>query len=176
MTRRSSGFALVLALLLLPGLSSCGYHLLGQGAGVIPEHVRVIVIVPFENRTQRPEIEQRVTEGLAREMSRRGRYRIVTSRSEADAMLAGAITGYRTVPVEFSDAGRATRVEAIVTIESTLRDLRDDEVLWGQAGLVFREQFEVEEGEQFFDQETLALELIARSVSSAMVTSIVEGF
>ena len=163
------------AALLLLSLAACGYGLVGKTT-VLPDHVRVVVIVPFENRTSRPEIEQRVTEELARELSRRGRYSVVTSVNEADAMLEGAITEYRTVPVQFSDAGRATRVEAIVTIQGTMRDLKDDTVLWSQGGLIFRQQFNVEEGVEFFDQETLALDLIARGAAGAVITSIVEGF
>jgi hypothetical protein len=162
------------ALLVLP-LAGCGYALVGQ-ASVLPEHVRAIVIVPFENRPGRPEIEQRVTEALSSEMSRRGRYSVVADRARADAILDGAITGYRTVPVRFSSAGLATQVEAIVTLQATLRDLADDAVLWSQAGLVFREQFEVPEGEEFVDQETLALDAIARGAAGALVASILEGF
>lgn len=173
--RRATRCAGLLALS-VPALVACGYHLIGKGSSVLPEHVRVIVIVPFANRTSRPEIEQRVTEELANEMSKRGRYSVVTDRSAADAMLDGAITAYRTVPVQFSAAGRATRVEAIVTIQATLRDLSDDAVLWSQSGLVFREQFDVSEGTQFFDQETIALDSIAQGAASALVTSILEGF
>ncbi len=153
----------------------CGYGLVGR-ASVLPEHVRVVVILPFDNRTSRPEIEQRVTEELAREMAKRGKYDVVTEQSAADAMLEGAISGYRTIPVQFSPAGLATRVEAIVTIQATLRDLKSDEVLWSQRDLVFHEQFEVEEGEEFFDQETVALDSIARGAAGALVTSILEGF
>jgi TolB-like protein len=153
----------------------CGYALIGQG-NILPEHVKVVVVVPFENQTSRPEIEQRVTEAVAREMSRRGKYDVVTDRTTADAMLEGAISAYRTVPVQFSPGGLATRVEAIVTIQATLRDLTSEEILWNQDGLIFRQQFDVDEGEEFFDQETLALEVIAQGAATALVTSILEGF
>jgi hypothetical protein len=173
MRARATALAgLALALASSPG---CGYALIGQGS-ILPEHVKVVVVVPFANQTSRPEIEQRVTEAVTREMSRRGKYDVVTDANTADAMLEGAISAYRTVPVQFSPDGLATRVEAIVTIQATLRDLTNEEILWNQDGLVFRQQFEVEEGEEFFDQETLALELIARGAASALVTSILEGF
>ena len=177
MTRRATvpaGLVFLLAAA-ATSLTGCGYALIGQGS-ILPEHVNAVVVVPFENQTSRPEIEQRVTEAVTREMSRRGKYDVVTDPSGADAMLEGAISAYRTVPVQFSPDGLATRVEAIVTIQATLRDLTNEEILWNQDGLIFRQQFEVEEGEEFFDQETLALEVIARGAATALVTSILEGF
>jgi hypothetical protein len=90
-------------------------------------------------------------------------------------MLQGVVTSYRTAPVRFSDAGLATRVEAVVTLQATLRELPNDNILWSQGDLLFREQFDVPEGGEFFDQESLALEQIARGVSGALVTSILEG-
>ena len=83
---------------------------------------------------------------------------------------------YRTTPVQFNDAGLATRVEALVTVQATLRELPSDNILWSQSGLIFREQFDVPESGEFFDQESIALEGIALGVSSALVTSILEGF
>jgi len=163
----------ILSLLAAPG---CGYALSGAGTGVIPEHVKVVVVSPFENRTNRPEIEQRVTEKVASEFSRRSRYKVATDRSSADAVLEGAVTSYRTSPVQFTSGGRATRVEAVVEIQATMRDTSTDEVLWSQGGLIFREQFDVPEAGEFFDQETLALDEIAEGVAGALVTAILEDF
>jgi TolB-like protein len=157
-------------------LLGCGYRLAGTGGNPVLENVKVLVVVPFENRTTRPEIEQRVTEQVARELSRRGRYEVVTDRSSADAMLEGAITSYRTSPVEFGAESRATRIEAVVTLQATLRELATDDVLWSQSGLIFREQFDVDETEAFFDEESIALDQIARGAAGALVTAILEGF
>ena len=168
---RRRSLAVALIALSLPG---CGYRLAGGGS--LPEHIKVLVIVPFENRTTRPEIEQRVTEELARQFSKRGRYQVVTDRTNADAMLEGAVTHYRTVPVEFGEDALATRVEAAVTLQATLRDLASDSVLWSQDGLVFREQYDVKSSEDISDREILALDEIARGAAGALVSSILEGF
>lgn len=153
---------------------SCGYAL--SGLGTLPEHIKALVILPFENRTQRPEIEQRITEEIASQFSRRGKYEIVTDRSQAQAILEGAVTIYRTTPVQFNSSGRATRIEAMIEIQATLRDLTNDAVIWSQGGLLFRDQFDVPESGEFFDQETLALDDIAAGAAGAVVTSILEGF
>ena len=164
----------VLALLLFLSGTGCGYKL--SGGGVLPEGVEDIAIVPFENRTTRPEIEQRVTEEVAREFSRRKRYNVVTDKGGADAVLEGAILSYRTAPVQFTDDGRATRVEASVSIQASLRQTADDKILWRQSGLIFKEQFDVPESGEFFDQESVALDDIARGAAGALVTAMLEGF
>ncbi len=157
-------------------LAGCGYALVGRST-YLPQHIRVIYLIPFENRTQRPEIEQRVTEAVAQEFARRARYRIVTQPEAADAILEGAITGFRTDPVQFNPEGRATRVETVVSLRATLRDRQTDQILWSQDGLLFREQWEIPETEsEFFDQETLALGRIAEGAASTLVNSILEGF
>lgn len=156
--------------------SACGYQLAGRGTGAIPEHIKVIALAPFENRTSRPEIEQRVTEQVANELVKRGRYRVVTSQDGADALLVGAVNEYRTTPVQFTAEGRATRVEAVVSMEATFRDLTTDEVLWSQSGLLFREQYDVPGSGEFTEQETVALDEIAQGAAEALVASIFEGF
>lgn len=159
----------VLGALALPG---CGYRLAG-GNTFLPERIKAILVMPFENRTNRPEIDQRVTEAVARELSKRGGYKVVADRSEADAVLGGAVTEYRLNPVQFNQEGRATRMEAVVTLQSSLRDRANDEVLWSQTGLVFREQYDVQEEAK---QEQLALDDIASGAAGALVTSMFEGF
>ncbi len=170
------------AILLALASFDCGYRLAGQNL-FLPERIRVVAILPFANRTTRPEIEQRVSEEVSREFSKRQHYRIVATRDGADAVLEGAVTGFQTNPVNFGDEGRATRVETTVTLEATLRDLSNDEILWSQSGLLFRAQYEVQDqagapGAEagFFDQETLALDDVAHGAASLLVNSILEGF
>ena len=165
------GAALVLAALALIA-SACGNKLAGRNT-FLPERVRVIMVAPFENRTTRPEIEQRVTENVANELSKRGRYKVVGARAGADALLEGAITEFRTSPVQLNAEGRATRMETVVTVQASLRDLSSEAILWSQSGLVFREQYDVQEEVL---EETLALDNIALGAAQALVTSMFEGF
>ncbi len=175
--RRQPGWAIGSLIALALVTAGCGYTLTGSGASsTIPEHVVDFAILPFENRTNRPEIEQRITEEVGSQLSRRRKYNVVSSADLADAVLSGAVTTYRTNAVQFGSTGRATRVEAVVQIQATLREVSTDEILWSQAGLVFREQFDVPDTGEFFDQETLALDDIARGAASTLVNSIFEGF
>jgi TolB-like protein len=168
------------ALLLTAAVAStavgCGYRLAGTGT-FLPENIKVIAVAPFENRTGRPEIEIRTTEAVARELSRHGGYKIVTDKSEADAYLEGAVTDFRTTPVQFNADGRASRLESAVVLRASLRDLASGEILWSQANLLFRDQYDVQQAEaDYFDLETTALDVLARGAAQTLVNSITEGF
>ena len=94
-------------------------------------------------------------------------------------VLSGAIASYETNAVQFTTAGRATRVEAVVRIQATLRDAHiEDEVLWSQSGLVFREQFDVpDSGGEFFDRgDRRAGRDRPVAPRTLLINSILEGF
>ena len=90
--------------------SGCGYRLSGTGTFLPPE-IKTIAVAAFENRSARPEIVVRTTEAVARELSRRGVYKVVSERAGADALLEGSVTRFETTPVQFNAQVRATRVE-----------------------------------------------------------------
>jgi len=158
------------------GAIGCGYKLAGTGT-FLPKSIKVITVAPFENRTGRPEIEVRTTEAVARELSRHGGYKLVADKSKADAYLEGAVTDFHTSPVQFSAEGRATRLESSVVLRASLRDLSTGEILWSQANLLFRDQYDVQQEEaNYFDLETTALDTLARGAARTLVDSLTEGF
>jgi TolB-like protein len=156
--------------------SGCGYKLAGTGS-FLPETIKTLAVAPFENRTGRPEIEVRVTEAVARELSRHGGTKVVTDKTLADAYLEGSVTDFHTSPVQFNAEGRATRLESTVVLRASVRDLASGEILWSQANLLFRDQYDVQQVEaDYFDLETLALDALARGAAQTLVNSITEGF
>lgn len=155
---------------------SCGYKLAGRNQ-VLPETVKVIAIPPFENHTRRPEIEQRITEAVTATFIRRGGYRTTATESSADAVLKGAVTGYDTTPVSVGSDGRATRYEVVITAQVDLSTIPEGTVLFRAGQFIFKRQYNVsEDAESFFDQEIIAIDLIASDFAEAVVTSILEGF
>jgi TolB-like protein len=101
----------------------------------------------------------------------------VTDQAAADAYLEGAVTDFRTTPVQFNSEGRATRLESAVVLRASLRDLKSGEILWSQANLLFRDQYDVQQEEaNYFDLETTALEGLARGAARTLTESITEGF
>ena len=156
--------------------TGCGYKLAGTGT-FLPPNIKTIAVAPFENRTSRPEVEVRVTEAVARELSRHGSTKVVTDKALADAYLEGVVTEFHTSPVQFNAEGRATRLESTVVLRASIRDLVSGEILWSQANLLFRDQYDVQQEQaDYFDLETLALDALARGAAQTLVNSVTEGF
>jgi TolB-like protein len=158
----------------------CGYQLAGRSSGrgsFIPPDVRTIGIPPLENETDRPEIDQRLTEQLIEEFQRRGSYETVPGAAGADAVLEGTIVSFRSEPVTFTERGRFDRVEVVVTASMRLVRSSPETILWSQNYFTFREQYDVPETPLTeFDREIIAIEEIADGFARSVVTSILEGF
>ena len=176
-SRRSpggSGLAFVLALAL--PLAACGYHLAGHSS-TLPPTITTIGIPTFVNRTNRPELEQRVTEHVIDEFTTRGRVRIVPGEEGAQAVLRGEILSYVVTPVVISQLGRATRYEILITAHVSLSETTTDRVLWEDDHFLFKQQYDVQADPQaFIDQEIVAIDDVATDFSRSVVTSILEGF
>lgn len=169
--------AAVLALgLATSGLLACGYHLAGKGS-TLPPSVRSVGIPIFDNRTSRPELEQRVTEHVIDEFTTRGRVRILPGEEGADAVLRGTLFTYTTTPVILNPEGRATRYEILITARVVLSEPATDKVLWEDDHFLFKRQYNVPEVSlTFVDQEIVAIDDVATDFARSVVTSILEGF
>jgi outer membrane lipopolysaccharide assembly protein LptE/RlpB len=167
----------LVALSLVAGvLAGCGYALVGQGTNV-PEDVREVYLSPFENRTQRQQVDQFVTEAIAEELVTRRRFDMVGDRAAADADLSGAVVGFGLTPITFDDQGRAISYEISITAQVLFRRVPGDEVLWRAENYLFRETYEVDLGEGgFLDLEEQALRDAAERFAETMVSDLLEGF
>jgi outer membrane lipopolysaccharide assembly protein LptE/RlpB len=171
--RRAAALLPVAAVLCL---AACGYHLAGRSAS-LPAGLTRLAVPTFQNRTNKPQIEQRITEHVIDEMTTRGRLRIVAREEEADAVLRGEILSYTVVPVIISEQGRATRYESRITAHVVLSQIPTDRVLWEDNHFLFKGQYNVTATEQgFVDQETVAIDDVATDFARSVVTSILEGF
>jgi outer membrane lipopolysaccharide assembly protein LptE/RlpB len=176
--RALGGYALLLGagLALAGALTGCGYALVGRGTN-IPEDIREVFLSPFENRTQRQQVDQFVTESIAQELVTRRRFAVVGDRSEADADLSGAVTAFGLTPISFDNQGRATAYEISITAQVLFRRVPGDEVVWRAENYVFRETYEVELGEAgFLDLEEQAIRGAAERFAETMVSDLLEGF
>jgi len=162
-------------------MGGCGYTLAGRGS-FLPAHVKKIGIPLFANRTQFFEIEQALTQRVRSEFMGRGKYEIVPQEAGADAVLTGEVTGLAIAPSGFNAQQQATRYAATLTAKMEFRDLRSNKVLWANANLVFREEYEVTTVTQgadptlFFGQNTNALERLATDFARTVVSAILEAF
>jgi outer membrane lipopolysaccharide assembly protein LptE/RlpB len=173
-----------LGLLVLPvvlSVAGCGYALAGRGA-FLPDYIRVIGVPALENTTPFVEIDQVITDAVRREFAGRGRYTVQPETANVDAVLTGTITSVRLDPTAFTTGSQASRFSLVVTASFEFRDLREDKVLWSNASLSYREEYDSSTASSgtdvaaFFGQNTNAMQRLAQNFSRTVVTSILEAF
>jgi hypothetical protein len=163
--------------ILLALLAGCGWHLVGRGAGALDPRVEVIAVPLLENDTQQDEVAMRFTEAITNEFVRRGRYKVVSTDTSADAVLEGRIRTYETVNIEFDDDGTVTRQEVRITAAFTFRNLIAGRVEWENSAFAFRAEYDVTgDPETYTDLEVVAIEVVAREFALSVVSQILEGF
>jgi hypothetical protein len=92
-------------------------------------------------------------------------------------VLRGEVTGYDVTPVSVGPDGRANRYEVVITASVQLDTVPGGEVLFRSSHFMFKKQYDVQGNVvNFFDQEIVAIEQIARDFAQSVVTSILEGF
>lgn len=174
--RLASPVTLALLAVLATTAVSCGYSLVGRGTN-IPEDVRTVYISPFDNRTQRQQLDQFVTEAIADELLKRRRFNVVANVESADADLSGTVSGFGLTPITFDDQGRATEYEISITARVIFERTGSDEVLWRNDHYLFRQTYEVDTGVGgFLDREEEAIRDAAERFAETMVSDLLEGF
>lgn len=162
--------------------SGCGYALAGRGT-FLPEYINVIGIPELVNNSTFFQVEQILTEKIRTEFIGRGRYTVIPDPQGADAVVTGTVSSITVQPVGFTDQQLASRYLFTLTMQVEFTDVRTSQVLWANAALAFREEYELTtrsdqalEGASFLSQERSSFERIADDVASTVVTAIVEAF
>jgi hypothetical protein len=168
--KKTAWLLLPLALLNL----NCGYRLSGRG-NTLPPAAKTIAIPDFKNQTSRPQADQFITYAVREEFVRRSRLLLVESQADADLVLEGTITAFKTTPISYSEAGAANLYEVRLTMDVRLIDMQSGEVFYQGSGLSFQETYETESAD-FFSQETGSLAKIAAKFADSIVASILENF
>lgn len=121
---KASWFVLFLASF----LSGCGYHFPGNRSGLPPD-VRSVAIPVFANHTIQTGIESEVTRAVVEKFISAKRVPLADQDS-ADALLTGSVKSFVTSPITVA-AGiqAATEYRATLTVEITLKRLKDGKIL-----------------------------------------------
>jgi hypothetical protein len=178
-TRWFAAAAMVAAASLLS--SGCGYSLAGRGS-FLPDYLKTIAVPAFANRTTLFNLETIMTEKVRAEFISRGKYRIVPEAQDVDAVLTGQITGVNIAPVAFSPNQIASRYTITMSASVELRDTRENRVLWENASLIFRQDYDNLTGQQqldpaaFFGQDQNALDRITSEFARSIVSAILVAF
>ena len=161
--------------------SACGYTLSGRGS-FLPTYIKTIGIPTFANRTPVFNLETQVTEKVRAEFIGRGRYAIVPDAAGVDALLTGEVSGVSITPAAFTTQQLASRYAITLTARVSLRDLRENKVLWENPSLVFRQDYEAQAGANvldpvaFLNQDTSAFNRLTSDFARTIVSAILEAF
>jgi hypothetical protein len=139
--RRSGALS---ALLLLTACIPYGF-----AGGGLPSHVRTVAVVPFENLTAAPEIQQELALALRTELKNRLGLR-EASESRASAIVRGTIQRYETdIPIGYSATNEnqtSARRQLQISVDIEMIDQSSGKALWQRKGLIAEGQYE-ERGE-----------------------------
>lgn len=124
----------VARVLLLLTLAGCGVRY-GFAGGGLPDRIKTIAVVPLENETSSPEVQQELLEHLRREMRRRLGLREATQ-DRAHAIVRGTIQAYDPdVPVSFSAGQASARRRVAITVDIAIVDQSNGRILYERKGL-----------------------------------------
>lgn len=185
MTRRDARSAPLGALVVgvALALSSCGYGLAGRNVS-LPAHIKVIAIPALANRTADTELERELTDALRRELSSRGKWKVVpdATGADVDAVVTGTIASLTTRNTLFNDTHQATRAEVAVAVSVEFKDLRDsNKILWSNPSVVSSDEYPITSGTAATDasaylrQNSDASKRLATKFARTVVSAMLEG-
>jgi hypothetical protein len=167
-----------LAIVLLSGtaFTECYKPVTNSG---LPRHIRTVAVpsFQFEARGLRYRVESRFTDAVVREIIRRGNgLKVQGSRLGADAVLEGTIRDFGFSGVLLDNQGRARVYEVTIVTAVTIRDIRENKILYDNQNFVFRDSFEFSsDPRSFFNEEDPAVERMARAFAESAVSAFING-
>lgn len=157
--------------------AGCGYALVGRSSS-LPASIHSIAVPVFRNLTERPGVEQWLSEAVAREIAGRGGLDVPATEGEADALLDGEVASYSAWASNLDSSGRATEYQIVVTANVRLVT-KGGETLLHIPGFQFQETYPVVAGASasgFSDRENVAVEAVSSRFAESLVTAVLEGF
>ena len=168
--------ALIVVLLGVSGFTECYKPVTETG---LPKNIKKIAVPAFQFEVQgaRYRVESRFTEAVTREIIKRGRgLKVQGTREGADAVIEGTIRNFNFSGVLLDRDGRARVYEVTIVAAVTVRDLKQNIILYDNQNFVFRDSFEfANDPRSFFNEEDPAVERMSRAFAESVVSTIVNG-
>jgi hypothetical protein len=160
----------------ITGFTECYKPVTNSG---LPKGIKIIAVpaFQFEAKGLRYRVESRFTDAVTREVIRRGRgLQVQGTTKGADAVIEGNIRDFNFTGVLLDREGRARVYEVTIVAAVTIRDLKNNTVLFDNQNLIFRDSFEFsQDPRSFFNEEDPAVERMARAFAESVVSTIVNG-
>ena len=145
----------------------------------LPKNVKTIAVPMFqaESKGLRYKVQSRFTEAVTREVIRRGGgLKVQGAREGADAVIEGTIRDFSFSGVLLDREGRARVYEVTIVGAVTLRDLKNNTILYDNQNFTFRDSFEFsDDPRSFFNEEDPAVDRMARAFAESVVSALVNG-
>jgi hypothetical protein len=168
--------AIICLFLSVSGFTDCYKPVTSTG---LPKNIKTVAVPAFqvEAAGMRYRVESRFTEAVSKEIIRRGNgLKVQGTRNGADAVVEGNIRNFSFGGVLLDSQGRARVYEVTIVAAVTIRDLRNNKILYDNQNLVFRDSFEFsQDPRSFFNEEDPAVQRMARSFAEAVVSAMVNG-
>ena len=166
----------IVAFLFVAGFTDCYKPVTNSG---LPKDIKTVAVpaFQFEAKGMRYRVESRFTEAVSREIIRRGNgLKVQGTRTGADAVVEGTIRDFSFSGVLLDREGRARVYEVSIIGSVTIRDLKQNKILYDNQNFVFRDSFEFsEDPRSFFNEEDPAVERMARAFAESVVSAVVNG-
>ncbi len=159
--------------------ASCGYHVATSGtSSALPVTIKTIAIPAWGNVTVRYKLTSFLPQAITREFISRTHYRVVNDPRDADAVLTGSVVRFDAIPLTIDPkTGRAASLQAIVTMQLTLRDRVTNAVLFERPRFEARQTYEIAvDPKAYFDESEVAMDRLSREVARSVVSAILENF
>jgi hypothetical protein len=170
-------FSIFATFVFVSGFTECYKPVTDTG---LPKNIKTVAVpaFQFEVRGARYRVESRFTEAVSREIIRRGRgLKVQGTREGADAVVEGTIRDFNFTGVLLDTQGRARVYEVTIVSAVTIRDLRENKILYDNQNFVFRDSFEFsQDPRSFFNEEDPAVERMSKAFAESVVSTIVNGF
>ncbi|MBX3265386.1 MAG: LptE family protein [Acidobacteria bacterium] len=158
------------------GFTECYKPVTNSG---LPKHIKTVAVPAFQAEAKglRYRVESRFTEAVSREIIRRGNgLKVQGSLKGADAVIEGTIRDFAFTGVLLDREGRARVYEVTIVAAVTIRDLKEEKILYDNQNFVFRDSFEFsEDPRSFFNEEDPAVDRIARAFAESALSAFVNG-
>jgi hypothetical protein len=121
----------------------------GFAGGGLPSHIRTVAVIPFENLTAIPEVQQELAVELRTQLRDKLGLR-ESAESRASALVRGTIQRYEAdIPIGYSATNKSqtsARRQLQISVDIEMIDQVTGKTLWQQKGLMKEGQYE-ERGE-----------------------------
>lgn len=157
--------------------TGCGYHQLGS-ATHIPAGIHTLDVPVFTTRIINFNTESVFTQAVIRELNTRTSYTVLNSKdADADAHLTGTILSQSIAPLTYDSASGQTASYLItITARIVLTD-RAGHVLYENDAVPFHDQYQsTEDLNGFFQEDSAAVQRIARDFAQTVVSNMLESF